>query len=378
MFIMSKRVFYSYYLLYFLSLTAAGFIFIIAQIAFSLPAKAQDDNQAIQGSVLLGPVTVITGEWAPYSTEFDERYGYVTELVTQTLRGMNKTPTYAFFPFFAGYEKTRAGEAFATFPYFYTEERAADFYYSDPLAQVEYVVFVHNDDLDKFQSVEKVEDLKPFVLGKVSGYAYGALDPFITSEGPDAASEIQAFRMLLDKKVDYVAASRAVGQKLIERYFFEDLHKFHVLQIQDDESELKKDLTWPIDIHVLFPKVRSTALRDRDDFNASLKKVLATGYSQILNRFNSADVKARRIVRLSDPGSFALVTAKANLQSRESFIIPRGSKAVVVTWSKNFETQEITTVHEQMSRYTRVKLLNGPLRGRLVWVRNMFIELPEE
>ncbi|MEM7621036.1 MAG: hypothetical protein AAF228_11350 [Pseudomonadota bacterium] len=332
---------------------------------------------------LLDPVTLITGEWSPYVTEFDPHHGHVSKLVTQTLRGMNKKPNYVFFPFFAGYEKAKTAEAYATFPYFHTKERATDFYYSDPLAQINYVVFIRSDDASKFSAIKSVKDLKNFSTAKVAGYAYGALDPYIKSVGEDVPSEIQAFQMLLQNKVDYIAASDVVGQKLIERYFFKEQHRFQIVKVNEAsppkaEKTGSTHLSWPIDIHVLFPKSRLSARADRDAFNQSLKKVLATGYRQVLQELYTKDVKSKYVVRLSDPASFALVTAKEDKSDTETLVIPRGSKALVVEWSKNFYSKENSTVHKQMNAYTQVKLLNGPLQGRVVWVQNMFIELPEE
>lgn len=337
------------------------------------PSQAQETTSDLK------PVTVITGEWAPYTTESESNYGYMSELVTQTLRGMDRKVNYQFLPFFAGYEKTKNGGAFATFPYFYSKERSKDFFYSAPLTEIEYVVFIHSSNAEKFSNVKQLSDLKAFSMAKVAGYAYGKLDEYIKPSGKDLASEIQAFRQLLSKKADYVAASRAVGMNIIERYFFKDLHQFQILKIKKNtDSSLPIDLSWNINVHVLFPKVNSNAESDRDGFNASLKKIQETGIQQSMKTLNTRDVKARRIVKLSDPGSFALVTAKKSLQSDKSYIIPRGSKALVVEWSRNFKVGLKTTVHQQMNQYTKVRLLNGPLRGHIVYVRNMFIELPDE
>ena len=271
---------------------------ILYSIAFFTMLIPSSQSAGQNSSESLKPVTVITGEWAPFVTEAEPRFGYISEVVTQTLLAMDKKANYAFYPFFAGYQKTKEGGAFATFPYFYQESRSQDFFYSDPIVKVDYVVFVRADKLKKFQSVEKLQDLKKFTIAKVSGYAYGKLDPYIKPSGPDSASEIGAFRNLLENKADYIAASREVGLNIIRQFYFKDQHKFHILKVNKNRSEL----SWSINIHVLFPKANPEARTDRDSFNASLKKVLTTGILQNFQKLKTADIKARRIVKLSDPG----------------------------------------------------------------------------
>lgn len=322
----------------------------------------------------LKPVTIITGEWAPYTSEADSHRGYLSELVTEALGGMGLKPSYVFLPFAFGYERAKSGEAFATFPYFHSEQREEEFFFSKPLDRIDYVIFVRSDRTSRFAQVKERADLSAFNTVRVDGYGYGEFEKHIRPADSQAQSEIQAFRQLLEGKIDYLAASRDVGTRLIERYFFRDQHRFQILT----PPGATEPLGWSMDIHLLFPKSQPDAEANRDAFDKKLDAVIASGFRQVLQRRNNDEIRSRRIVRLTDPGSFALVTAKDSPDAKESFIIPRGSRALVVDWSKNFTEKMVTTVFEQMQRYSRVQLINGPLKGRLVYVRNMFIELPKD
>lgn len=319
-------------------------------------------------------VTIITGEWAPYTSEADSHRGYLSELVTEALGGMGLKPEYVFLPFAYGYERAKSGEAFATFPYFHSDKREAEFFFSRALDRIDYVIFVRTDKADKFAEVKASADLSAFKTVRVDGYGYGEFEKHIRPADSQAQSEIQAFRHLLEGKIDYLAASREVGRRLIERYFFRDQHQFQILT----PPGATEPIGWSMDIHLLFPKSQPDAEANRDAFDKKLGAVLASGFRQVLQRRNNDEIRSRRIVRLTDPGSFALVTAKDSPDAKESFIIPRGTRALVIDWSKNFTEKMVTTVFEQMQRYSRVQLINGPLKGRLVYVRNMFIELPKD
>ena len=45
-----------------------------------------------------GDVTLITGEWTPYTSEKLENYGFFTEIVSEVCKEMGVVPKYEFYP----------------------------------------------------------------------------------------------------------------------------------------------------------------------------------------------------------------------------------------------------------------------------------------
>ena len=86
------------------------------------------------GWLSCAPLSLVTGEFSPYSGAALPDGGLSTRLVTTLLReaGYDELKV-EFLPWNRGYELTRNGLASATFPYAWTRERAKLFYYSAPI-----------------------------------------------------------------------------------------------------------------------------------------------------------------------------------------------------------------------------------------------------
>jgi len=80
-------------------------------------------------------------------------------------------------------------------------------------------------------------------------------------------------------------------------------------------------------------------------------------------------------VTLSNIDQFPVVVASENENSVERFIIPRGTKALVIKWSDNFLTAGNFNIFDVMYKKTKVKIINGPLQGRELYIDNMYIEI---
>lgn len=81
------------------------------------------------------------------------------------------------------------------------------------------------------------------------------------------------------------------------------------------------------------------------------------------------------LVTLSSIDQFPIVLATKNRKGVKRFILPRGTKASVIEWSPYFLNAGIFNVFDELSNKTKVKIINGPLKGKMLWVDNMYIEI---
>lgn len=336
--------------------------------AFITISHAQERTVQDQADFTLDGIEIVTGTWPPYVDDSDLRGGLATRIVEDILLGADYQPTFRFMPFSTGLRLTREGFFQATFPYFRTADREENFLYSDPLFSISHAIFVRSDNEDILQ-LEDLAELSAFRAATVQGYAYGRLDAHLTNPSI-YASEVAAFRALLDGEVDFLPASAFVGAQLLDTYFISEQHLI--------TSHAKPGMQWDINVHLIAPRNWSGAERLMDRFNASLRQYTEAGGLISLQQLEREQEITRRLVRLTDPGSFSLVVARTDPDSPDSLILPRGTQALVIEWSPNFTQTERTTIHEQLQRYSQVRLLNGPMKDAIVWVQNMYIEILDQ
>ena len=342
-------------------------------MAAAAPARAE---------VLLERAVVLTGEWAPFTSERMDGDGMLTALVSEVLRGMGREPDYQFLPFSDALDKAGAGRVLGTFPWFRNTDREKRFVYSEPLLDVEYVIFFDPAKKSEIADITNFDGLRNFATVRVAGYAYGKLDDLLgpgTTDCPqdaDAAkvvdnncivsSEYAAFAELRAGRVDYVAASRAVGESLIRRAFpLADRAHFAVLE--------RPELRWSMPVHFLFSKSRADAVDLKRDFDKAFRELKSSG--RVAELRQSLDWQTRwqgNLVAIDAPSDGSTILGRAAPDAADSLVLPRGSRGVVVQWSARFRGAAPAPDSPALSE---VQLVNGPLRGRRVWVRDDLIRL---
>ena len=354
-------------------------LFLLMTLGLALAPGVQRSAHA---AVLLDRAVVVTGEWPPFTSERMPGGGLLSALVSEVLKGMDREPVYEFLPFANALQMTDEGKAIGTFPWFRNAEREKAFAYSNPILEVEYVVFFNPTIQSPIRDVAAFEDLKELKTVRVAGYAYGKLDCLLDfgnvecpQDAPPVAdlgvveSEYRAFEMLRDGEIDYLAASRAVGESLIDRAFpMEDRRKFGVLD--------RPALTWSMGVHFLFPRSRPDANDLKQAFDRALAGIEASG--RVAELRQTIEWQGRwkgRVVSLHEPGTGAPLAGHPRRGVADFVLLPRGSRAVVLEWSGYF-LGTATDPEEPSMSY--VQLLNGPLRGERLWVRDEIVELEGE
>lgn len=187
-------------------------------------------------SVSAETLVMATGEWTPYTSEHMEGYGFITEIVTEVCREMNIQPEYRFFPWRRCYTSVLSGKIWGAFPYSYTEERAKEVFFSEPVGESKTVFFYYKE---KKCDYETLADLKSCKVGGVVGYFY---EEALKKAGLDvdyAPDEASAVRKLFAGRTDLLPLNELVGWRLIKTEYPDHIKEFGVLEKPYDVSELR-------------------------------------------------------------------------------------------------------------------------------------------
>ena len=219
-------------------------------------------------------MTIVTGEWAPYTSEQLEHYGAITEIVSLALQEMGQEFEYKFYPWRRGFELVKKGKVWATFPYFYTEERAKHVFYSDPLFSGQTKFFYYKKTKD--YTFDTLEDLKDYNVGLIIGYFYEEDFKKAGLQINYSVDELSSFKKLVSGKTELSPIDELVGWQLIHTHFPEEAQNFGVLE----------KAFYVGDSHLVASKKYSGSKELLEQFNAALQTLKDNGtYAAILNKY---------------------------------------------------------------------------------------------
>ncbi|GAK52052.1 extracellular solute-binding protein, family 3 [Candidatus Moduliflexus flocculans] len=223
------------------------------------------------------PILLVTGEWAPYASEKLEGFGFYTAIVTAVLREMHREPAYKFYPWKRCELLVQKGDAFAAFPYSYTEERAAAYLYSEALANSSIDKLWYDTRRHPEMHIETLEDLRRYKVAGIAGYWF--LEYFQQHDIPYhyVDTEELAFRKLVAGSLDIIPLDILVTKELLNRLYPEDIKYFGMLDMPEYKT---------IPLHLLVSKTYPNAEILLPQFNAAFRKIVKNGvYAQILQQY---------------------------------------------------------------------------------------------
>lgn len=169
------------------------------------------------GPLVAEEISLVTGEFAPYSGQNLPSGGMLTELVTGIFQQLGYPVQVAYLPWKRGYQATLAGKFTATFPYSFSSERAEQMLYSDPLLSNTVHLFVH---VAARLQYREMSDLRGARLCSALGYN---LFPLIEEALAQHLIELitvremdSCVRMMESRRADGIFLSEQAGWNLIE------------------------------------------------------------------------------------------------------------------------------------------------------------------
>lgn len=187
-----------------------GFLILLLSLCGHAPLKATE-----------APLLRISaGEWPPYLSTGLARQGPLAELIRDLLAEEGYRVEFHFLPWPRAYAEAAAGRFDASAVWMHKAEREADFLFSAPLLNEEFVFFhLRSQPFDW----KHFDDLTGMTLGGGLEYSYGpAFDAFL-AEGKirmeRVSSDRQNFEKLLKERVVLYPQERNVGYAALRSQF---------------------------------------------------------------------------------------------------------------------------------------------------------------
>lgn len=220
-------------------------------------------------------ILVVTGEYPPYTGEDLEGGGFTTAIVEAVFAEMGQPVKIEYYPWPRCEAMVQNGEAWGTFPYTPTEERKADFLFSDDLVLGRAAWFYYGDAFDGFQ-YETLSDLKEYRIGGVEGYFYLESLQEAGLSVDMANDDLANFNKLRADRIDMFPANEYVGWWIIQTNLPDDVDSFHTLE-------------QPYNVNVL-SMMASQSYPDSEkwlqEFNEALARIRDKGtYQQIFEQY---------------------------------------------------------------------------------------------
>ncbi|MCK1790794.1 substrate-binding periplasmic protein [Pseudomonas violetae] len=165
---------------------------------------------------------IVTEPWAPYVYEENGKaLGLDYETTAIVFKRLGIEVQWQFLPWKRCLSMLEQGQADGALDIFHSDERDATLLYpSEPLSQVQFVMFYANDRPHPFQSLEALRGL---TIGTSPGYLYNTdfSESTLFTREPAPSHEAN-FGKLLRGRIDLLITDRRVGQHLLDELGIRD------------------------------------------------------------------------------------------------------------------------------------------------------------
>jgi polar amino acid transport system substrate-binding protein len=208
-------------------------------------------------------VAVATLVWEPYVGPKLKNGGMATEIVVAAFKRAGIKATIHHMPWIDVMNRSAKGEVDAIYPAYFSKERLKKYLISEPFLNGPLALCARKATKVKFDSLE---DLKPYRIGVVEGYAneekFDAAD-YLTKVV--AKSDLANLRSLIKGDVDLAVVDQLVGLHLLKKHR-EEL----------GGPEAVKFLVPPLgtrDMYVMFPRILPESEARLKQFNRALLRM---------------------------------------------------------------------------------------------------------
>jgi polar amino acid transport system substrate-binding protein len=165
-------------------------------------------------------ITLSTGEYPPLNSQRLKHNGLIPHIIREAFKLEGVEVRFEFSPWKRAYIRSQAGEVQGTAQFLYSEERAKEHYYSDPVIE-EKVVWFHLKSTP-FQW-QQLSDLRDIRVGRLRGFTYSA-PLYEAIEDRQFETELadepqQVFEMMLRGRVDIFPENIDIGYYSIMQTF---------------------------------------------------------------------------------------------------------------------------------------------------------------
>lgn len=228
---------------------------------------------ALSSLGLADPITLTSCDWEPYTGANMPNYGFTAEIINSAMKSVGHEVSFVFYPWKRAMHETKKGRAHGLFSAYYSKDRAAAFALSEPYAYSELMLCAKKGRNIIFRSIE---DLRPYRIGVVAGYAntpeFDDAQYLLKDEAP---SDLLNVKKLLENRVDLIVVDRYVAVYHVKN---SPAIQYTVNDLSFISPPLKKQ-----PIYIMFSKAVPEYQRYVAEFNKGLENIRADGtYEEIL------------------------------------------------------------------------------------------------
>lgn len=322
-------------------------------IDLCLAASQSEVHDALKKKSL----TVYVNDFPPYINSSKQPLGSAALTLKVLAKYADINIEFEYIPYSDAMALMRLQREVVSFPYFFTEKRAEEFYFSEPISVVSIQVFYSR----QFNNIGELENLDDLKVGKVIGNSYGQEIDKLLENAKVFDSEINAVAALMNNTIDVLPMAKGVMEAIIQSHYSAQKELIRpIVAIQGVEK-----------FHLMAPK---------SDFGQNVINTLNTAIKLkfgdkplIENKVESAP-KVDLAVLIPAEGFPAIIGKGVN--DNDAYTLPIGTKAIVLDWSEGIRRpNSATNINRNMLLTSKVVILNGPHVGKEMMVRNMHIQL---
>lgn len=307
--------------------------------------------------LLAKTISISTAPWQPYINK--ENTGSANELLTQLFSQDDMEIDWLTQNYDLAFEQVSKSKKLASFPYFKTAQRVESVLYSNAVFTVNSYLYFNG----QYNQNINAKQISEYRIARVAGYSYGEQIDRLLNNAVVFQNEISALNALLNNEVDVLPMTESVMNYLLNTQF--EHQKLLIKKVDKVQANAS--------LHLIAAK------------NAKGRELIETVNKQLdavdkLESFKLAvePLKiAPDIAKLITSEGYPAILAQTSLTpDTEYFTLAQGTRVLILQWSDKLVTPSKTDrIYKNMMDVSKVVILNGPLVGKEVFVRNMHLEL---
>ena len=220
-------------------------------------------------------ISLAVAEWPPYVSKDLEDYGLTSEIVAKAFARVGHTVKMSFMPWKRALHKVAEGVYDATYPAYYSEERAQLYAVSKPFFAAPMGFYKRKDSPIAFQTLQ---DLQAYTIGIVRAYVNTSeFDAAAYLKKDIADDDEQNLKKLLKGRVDLIIIDKFTAQHILNTHMPE---RKALLEFLEPPLDMKS-------FHLLVSRNIKDSEQTLHDFHRGLQELVADGtISRILKKHN--------------------------------------------------------------------------------------------
>ncbi len=229
---------------------------------------------SIQGYASENEIFLTSAEYPPYYGEKLENNGVITVIIREALKRAGYELKVIFFPWARAEMMAKNGDSDGMFPPWHTKEREQWFIFSNQIPIPNAIGFYKQK--DKKIIFKTYQDLKPYRIGSVLGYAYPK--DFLEAKlriNKNYTDE-RLIEGLVQEKIDLAIIDKLQAEYLLHTNFADQSDKF---EFMEPPIEVKNQ-------YLVISRKTKNAQKKINDFNHGLKMLINDGtFKKILEQY---------------------------------------------------------------------------------------------